>query len=325
MWADRTVFESKVRPLIEGFKGQVSYYIRKVRVGSEASINKGLILKKSPAQGEGSLNDDVLSYKEDMVMTLASTGKLFILGTLLEQLCAKEEPLDEALLQRRVYRKEDKTGGSGVIQYLSEGTAFTLYDLALLMIILSDNTATNMLLEEVGEADAVMDHLEKAGVLYSGVNRRISGKETSPKILEKTAALGLDSRVQNSFSRGTCREIGEYLARIEEGLILPPAAREVFESMLEKQQFKDMFPRYLPVEDFFEEEGEYVKVLNKTGFDGGTRSDAGILVVGEERFSYAIIINEASDTSYRPEQEAAMLMGQIGKAFYEALCLSATL
>ena len=319
MVVDRALFDSKVQPLLQEFNGQVSYYIRKILPKDAQSVKEG-----SEAQTQTNAQADVLSFNEDVVMTLASTGKLFILGTLLEQLSAKGGSLEEALLERRIYRKEDKTGGSGVIQFLSEETAFTLYDLALLMIILSDNTATNMLLEEVGEADAVMEHLEKAGIVYSGVNRRISGKETSLKILEKTSALGLSGRVQNSFSRGTCREIAEYLAGIDEGRILSPAAREVFEAMLEKQQFKDMFPRYLPVEDFFEEEGDYVKVLNKTGFDGGTRSDAGILVVGEEKFSYAIIINDAKDTSYRPEQEAAMLMGKIGKAFYEALCCFAT-
>lgn len=305
MWIDRAVFDSKAGPLLKDFDGQVSFCIQK-------------ILPKEPQEVPEGLTDR-LSFQEDEVMILASTGKLFILGTLLEQLTEKGGDIHQALLDRRVCHKEDTAGGSGVIRFLSEGTAFTLHDLALLMIILSDNTATNMLLEEVGEADSVMEHLEKAGVLYSGVNRRISGKVTSDRILQKTAVLGLDSRVLSSFSRGTCREITEYLTGIEEGRILSPAAREVFESMLEKQQYKDMFPRYLPVEDFFEEEGTYIKVLCKTGFDGGTRSDAGVIIIGEDRFSYAIIINDAADTSYKPEQEAAMLMGKIGKAFYESL------
>ena len=80
-----------------------------------------------------------------------------------------------------------------------------------------------------------------------------------------------------------------------------------------------MFPRYLPAADFFEEEGEFVKVFNKTGFDGPTRSDAGIIEVKGRRYAYAVIINEGKDTSYRPEQEGAVLMGRIGQAFYETL------
>ncbi len=315
---DRALFFSKVSPLLEDADSRVSFCI--CRIGCDSP--------KKQEEAPRALTDCV-SYHEDEVMVLASTGKLFILGTLLEQLSQKEEPLEKALLERRVYRKEDRVGGSGVIQYLSEETAFTLHDLALLMIILSDNTATNMLLEEVGGADAVMDHLEKAGVVYSGVNRPISGQFTSQRILEKSSALGLPARVQNSFSRGSCREIAAYLKGIEEGKILSSAARDIFESMLEKQQFKDMFPRYLPVEDFFEDDPfardllgdgkDFVKVLCKTGFDGGARSDGGILIIGEDRYSYAIIVNEAKDTSYRPEQEAAMLMGRIGKAFYESL------
>ena len=329
MTIDRALFFSKVSPLLESFDGRAAFCIS--RIGSEdlAAESPGTTENAAAAEDPSQTFTDSVSYQEDEVMMLASTGKLFILGTLLEQLSEGKEPLDRALLERRVYRREDRVGGSGVIQFLSEGTAFTLHDLALLMIILSDNTATNMLLTEVGGADAVMDHLEKAGVLYSGVNRPISGQFTSPKILQRTSALGLSAHVQNSFSRGSCREIAAYLKGIEEGKILSSAARDIFESMLEKQQFKDMFPRYLPVEDFFEEDpfakeflgegGNFVRVLCKTGFDGGIRSDAGILIIGNDRFSYAVIINEAKDTSYRPEQEAAMLMGRIGRAFYESL------
>ena len=58
----------------------------------------------------------------------------------------------------------DRTGGSSLLQYFSDGgSAFSLHDLAVPMIVQSDNTATNMLIDAVG-MDRVNAHDGVAGV-----------------------------------------------------------------------------------------------------------------------------------------------------------------
>ena len=81
-----------------------------------------------------------------------------------------------------------------------------------------------------------------------------------------------------------------------------------------------MFGRYLPLEDYFEEEddGPYPILMNKTGFMLGVRTDAGILVLPDGReYAYAVMINDSPDPTYALTNESAMLIAKIGRAFYE--------
>ena len=247
--------------------------------------------------------DFALDIRENEVMALASVGKLFILGTLLEMCQEGRARLSDEL----TVREADRVGGSGLIQYLTPGRSYTVRDLALLMIIVSDNTATNQLLAYVGGAGAVKAHLAKYGIVRSGVNRRI--------------AMTQEEVEAGCFAEGTTRELTEYLRQLETGKILSETWLQVLNEMLEKQQYKNMFLRDLPQAEYYEDEpDEMIRSGSKTGFDGTVRCDAGWIRLRSGRcFVYAVTAGGGSDGRYSPQNEAEVCMARIGRMIYEAV------
>ena len=103
----------------------------------------------------------------------ASLGKLFLLGTFLERVQAgKTDPW-----KRVSWDAGAAVGGSGVLGDLTGPVSMCLRDLAVLMVSVSDNTATNLLLGEAGGAEAVREHLGRFGVTGCALNRPIMTEE----------------------------------------------------------------------------------------------------------------------------------------------------
>ncbi len=90
--------------------------------------------------------DEVCSFNADRIFPSASTIKIPLLALLLK--CGEEGLID--LDEKVPLDKGDVARGSGIIKYLSPDIALSLYDYAVLMIIVSDNTATNKIIDAVG-------------------------------------------------------------------------------------------------------------------------------------------------------------------------------
>ena len=83
---------------------------------------------------------NTIKINEDEVFPSASVIKLFILGA-----------LDKAKYSNPIILKnEDKVGGCGVLKVMNDGLLLTVQDICYLMITLSDNTATNILIDFIG-------------------------------------------------------------------------------------------------------------------------------------------------------------------------------
>ena len=98
-----------------------------------------------------------IGYREGEPFPTASVIKLPLLVTLYEDAIAGRIDLAE----RATYRSETKVAGSGVLQYLDDGLNPTLRDLSILMMVVSDNTATDLLFDRVGKGriEETMDRL----------------------------------------------------------------------------------------------------------------------------------------------------------------------
>ena len=242
------------------------------------------------------------AYQEDELFSTASTMKLMVLGTLLEKCQAGEEDLGRWI----TYQARDRIGGSGILCDLTPGIQLTVRDAAVLMIVLSDNTATNMCIDLAGGVDAVNAHIFHLGVKGCSINRKLGMTD------EETGGMDLS----NTSARGFV----DYLTAVRTGKALNEAYTKIFFDILRLQRYKDMFGRYLPLEDYFEEEddGPYPILMNKTGFMLGVRTDAGVLVLPDGReYAYAVMINDSPDPTYALTNESAMLIAKIGRAFYE--------
>lgn len=165
-------------------------------------------------------------HRADRAFVAASTVKIPIMIALFRQVDAGRR----SLADRYLLRDEDRAPGSGVILHLQGGIAFALADLAYLMMSISDNTATNVLIDFVGmdEVNAVMRDLGMAG---SNLGRKMMGRRAQDGEAENWARPG---------------EYADVTAAILSGRAASPSACDEMVALLEKQQNDRRIARALP-------------------------------------------------------------------------------
>lgn len=240
----------------------------------------------------------------DLVFPMASVIKVPILVALYELAALGKVSLDSRL----TLEDSDKRGGSGILKVFESGLEPTVRDVATLMVVLSDNTATNMVLDafggDVATVNAAMDGL---GLATVRLNNRIDFE-----------AIGDDIRRLGVASPRDLRTLMEMIALRS---IVDAKLCEEMESILEQQQYLNQFPRYMRVTPYWRELGQIpeIMVANKTGFFLGTRVDAGIIrFPGQGGFTYCVANHEGSDLTFLTESEGDVVNGLIGRTILRA-------
>ncbi len=177
--------------------------------------------------------------------------------------------------------------GSGVMQKLDTGLAPTIRDLVMLMIIISDNTATQMLLDLVGAAN-VTATMRKLGLndihvvlslpqlfahAYHMPLDPVPGYAAMQEITRK-AGMDYDSLTFAASPENTttsAADMARLMALIHQRKAGTEAACIDMLVVMRAQQLRDRVPRYLPTSG----------VANKTGTFRGIRNDAGLILRGE--------------------------------------------
>ncbi len=239
----------------------------------------------------------------DTIFPTASTIKLSILATVYTHL--RNGSLD---LQERIEVKEsDLVGGSGVMKELGAQLQPTILDLATLMTIVSDNTATNMLIDRVGGVDVVNETMRPYGLGQVLLHNRVDFE-----------AIGSDVR---RFAEAPAVELMRFNELLLHGEMVDADASEAMMDIMRKQQYLDQVPRYLNYRQMS------AKILNsntlidlgcKTGFFPGTRVDAGFIVLNSDvRIAYCAMAHGSSDRSIAPESEPGVVNGLMGRLMAE--------
>lgn len=212
---------------------------------------------------------------------------------------------------RVTLREADKVGGSGVLNGLSDGLQLTVRDLVHLMIVLSDNTATNLLVHRLG-TQKIDDRLVSYGLAETKIFRPTfrDGKPDVLPELEREFGLGMS----------TPREMTKLMALIAEGRVVSGEASAAMRDTLRRQQDRAMIPRLLP---------PGVEVANKTGTDseklpddrgrrGAIRADAAIVTGRGVRYAIAIFVRHGGDTRATVDNEALLLGAKLSRMVYDA-------
>ena len=156
----------------------------------------------------------------------ASTIKVPIMLALLERVRRGEVALSDTMALTAWH----KTGGSGVFQHFHEGLEVTLEDACAAMIVLSDNTATNMVLDATG-IERVNELLDGAGCHRTRLHRYL-GKPDMP------GPAGPSQAVPDELGR-----LIELVWRHE--LLTPQLCRRAL-LFMRRQQHRALAPRLLP-------------------------------------------------------------------------------
>ena len=149
-------------------------------------------------------------------------------------------------------REEDKLPSCGALNCMHDGLQVTLQDLYTLMIVLSDNTAANMLIRRIG-MDRVNGCMRRLGLRTTALNRLLFDDEASAR------------GVQNIISAW---EMGILLERMASGSLVSPEASAEMVGILENQRLNGKMPFYFT---------EEIRIAHKTGEDDGISHDVGIV------------------------------------------------
>jgi beta-lactamase class A len=234
----------------------------------------------------------------DRRVRTASTIKLPILCAL-ESLVARgavgwDEPL-------RV-RHEDKVSGSGVLVDVQDGTALSVRNVATLMIIVSDNTATNLVLDRIS-ADAVNDFLDSLGLHETRALRKVRGD--GPALADASGwskAGRLEANVRFGLGVSTPREMVRLLERLHRGEVVSREASADVLGILKRQQFKNGIGRHAPEDEV---------VASKSGALDALRSDVGIAYTSGGPIAMAITVDDMPEVDYSPDNAGERLISEL--------------
>jgi beta-lactamase class A len=271
-----------LRARIAGFPGTVTLYARNLDTGASIGIRE-----------------------TDPVRT-ASTIKLPILCAVFDAVARGQAKWTELL----TVTAAEKVSGSGVIgAELSDGVQLPLSDVVHLMIVLSDNTATNMVLERF-TADAVNAYLDKIGIRTTRSMRKVRGDGNQLKSPSGFSAAGkLAENQKYGLGVSTPRDMVTILEKLDRGEIVSPEASREILAILRRCQDATGIRRRLA--DF--------TIANKTGSLDALRSDLGIVYTKSARIAMAITVDGIPKPDWTPDNSGSLIIADLAKLIVDGL------
>lgn len=264
--------DTRITPLVKAHKGKVAVAIKHLKTG------------------------ETYFHNADERMPTASLIKLPIMVEAYWQAHEKTVDFDKKL----TLTADDKVPGSGILTpHFSAGTTFPLKDAIRLMIVFSDNTATNMVLDQIG-LPSTNARMQKLGFKNTLVNAKVFKGSTTSIDPEATQRYGLGST--------TAREMIELLELIETGKIVSPQACQEMLGHLKACDDTAKLPRLLPPGTI---------VAHKTGAVNAARTDAGIIYLKSGPVVVCVLTDDNADKSWTPSNAAEVLIATIGQQVYD--------
>ena len=267
-WLDK-----RVRAEVASFNGNVYLYAKNLDTGAEYSLSG------------------------DEPVRTASTIKLAVMVEAFARVAeGKAKWTDELVLG-----KAARYGGSGVLPNLTDGLRLTLRDAVTLMMNVSDNTATNMVLDRL-TTDAVNERMDSLGFKQTRVMRRVGGGgESREGKVESNKRFGL--------GRTSPREMVTLMEKLERGELLSAAASKEMIALLKEEQPKlGIFRRLWNVD-----------TATKSGALDALRSNVGIIYHARGRIALAVTCDDMPAPDWSPDNPAYLLMSRLSEIIINGL------
>lgn len=291
---------AKLQSQITGFHGKVSLYAHDLATGQTVSIDA------------------------DEPVPTASVIKLGILYTALQQIRAGRAHFDDRLMLHH----EDQVPGSGVLLFFDTPMTLTLKDALTLMIAVSDNSATNLVIDDLG-LDAIDREISSPGPnglglkntwLYKKVYRPAEGPVPAdqPEFgLGKTTAREMAGIMERfvTCNLGPAPAVSGAVSGLSVAI---PSDKDLCAAamhMLKVQQDREMIPRYL--EKLDTSEGDSA-IADKIGALDHARNDVGAVFTKHGTIIISAFTHDNADTSWTPDNEAELLIARMAQTIVSA-------
>ncbi|MBX3245436.1 MAG: serine hydrolase [Acidobacteria bacterium] len=276
---DRTkVLDAKIKNAIEGFKGDVWVYAKNLDTGKDYAL------------------------RADEQVRTASTIKLPIMAEVFRQVEAGKIKWDHKL----TIPTFDPGGGSGVLKEFSSGLQIDLRTAVILMNVVSDNLATNLIIETV-TADAVNKFMAELGLKDTLSMRKVGGYESGGL---STALKEDDGLRRFGLGRSSPRDMVKLLELLENGKVVSKEASAEMINILKRQQYKTGIGRNA---------ASGVQVASKSGGLDLLKSDVGILYTPGGRIAMAITVDNMEKPLYIQDHPGQLLIWKLSEILQSEL------
>ncbi len=264
----------------------------------------------------------------DVSYPMASVFKIPVLATAGKQLQEGKLKLDD----RIPLRDEDKSAGSGILPFFEAGVSPTFRDLLTLMIIISDNTATDMNVALLGGPLVIESFMHELGLndIYLKMDCKTLLKGLFPPEIQNQPLEVIDEwsdhndivRDGVTFSRGpdndvsTAKAMSTLIYKLFKGEIVDGNIKDELMAIMYKQQLNQRLPRFLPAG---------VEFAHKTGTIGGFFNDAGVMTINENSHAIITVFTSWNDQAvwnkpqerYQRVYEVESAIGKVGRLVYD--------
>jgi beta-lactamase class A len=275
--------ESKIAALASTYGGAIGVYAKDLESGNTISVNA------------------------DSLFPTASTIKLPILVTLFHKIENGSLNPDNVV----TLTDSNKWGGSGVLQFFYTPQNLKLINAAVLMIVLSDNTATNLVIDSFANV-----HDEKLAAVNSLMDS-LGLKHT--RLLNKMMSWKTKKNTPESLRFGvgysSPKEMSRLVELIAEHKILSPATCDEIIKILSEQQDNEMIPRFLPVDSAAS--GEAFIIAHKTGSVDESKIDVGLVICPQTKYVVSIFADKSKYPGEGIDNPTVMAVAHASRLIYD--------
>ena len=266
--------DEKIQAALSGFQGKTWIYAKNLDTGKDYSLRG---------------NEQTRT---------ASTIKLAIMAEAFRQVSQGKVKWSDEL----VLTKEKKQGGTGVLSEFSDGAKIDLKTAVNLMIVVSDNTGTNLVLDKIG-ADNVNEYMDSLGLTDIKSMRKIGGGGEAKAFADpRNKLFGL--------GRSSPRQMVRLVEMMDNGELVSKEASAEMIAIMKRQQYKDGIGRGEP---------DTIPVASKSGALDRFRADVGIAYTRRGRIAMAIYIDDMRVVAYDQENPGLAMIWKLSQILQDEL------
>lgn len=235
---------------------------------------------------------NVIAMGADEKFETASTIKTYILVSLFDEIEKGRASLEDML----TYQRKHIVDGSGVLVSMEPGAVMRAKDVATLMIIVSDNIATNMMIDYLG-IDTINRCIQRLGCRDTVLHNPID--------FEKYDRLGTT----------TPRDYASIFVRMARGKLLSPQSDARMVEILKKQHYNSMITGNFPpvYMDPDNTDDVLIRVASKSGSMNACRNDGGIIYTPYGSYVLVMLHKDFSDAMYYPGHPATVFGARVSR------------